>query len=150
VGILSLVQHLGEVVVPHDLALSALVVVNGLGLELLGESGDLSDVLLKVGEFILSIGDLCIQIADILNDIIDICIQPVIFVLVGDDLVLEDVLLVLELAGVLLEVIDFAFDVVVVEVEFLGVACQQFVVLAHSGCGLVQSESLVEEFFVVG
>lgn len=149
-GILSLIQHLCEIIIPHNLALSALVVVDGLRLELLRQPSHLRNVLLKISELILGIGDLCVQIADILNDIIDISIQPVIFVLVSNDLLLQDVLLTFQLSCVLLKVVDLALDVVVVESEFFGVARQEFVVLSHAGCGLVEPESFVEELLVVG
>lgn len=75
---------------------------------------------------------------------VDIRIKPIILILIGNDLLFEDVLLVLELACIFLEVIYFAFDVVVVEVEFFGVAGQQFVVFADSCGSLFESESLVE------
>lgn len=75
---------------------------------------------------------------------VDICIKAVIFILIGNDLLLEYVLLVLELTCIFFEVIYFALDVVVVESEFLGVAGQQFVVFADSCGSLFESESLVE------
>lgn len=57
-GVLCLVEHLGQVIVAHGLGLGGFVVVQGLALELFGESSHLGDVLLQCVEISMRIGGL--------------------------------------------------------------------------------------------
>ena len=121
VGILSLVQNLLEIIVPHILSLSSLVVVHGLRFILLRKRSNFSDIFLKGSEFILSIRNLCFQIANIVNSSIDVGVKSVVLVLVGDDLFFEDGFFMFQLVHIFLEVVYFPLDVVVVELVFLDI-----------------------------
>lgn len=57
-GVLCLIEHLGQVIVAHGLGLGGFVVVQGLALELFGESSHLGDVLLQCVEISMRIGGL--------------------------------------------------------------------------------------------
>ena len=121
-GILSLVQNLLEIIVPHILSLRSLVVVHGLRFIFLRKGSNFSDIFLKSSEFVLSIRNLCFQIANIFNSGIDVRVKSIILVLVGNDLFFEDGFFMFQLTHVFLEVIDFPLDIVIVELVFLDIS----------------------------
>ena len=121
VGILSLVQNLLEIIVPHILSLRSLVVVHGLRFIFLRKGSDFSDIFLKSSELVLSIRNLSFQIANIFNSGIDVGVKSVVLILVGDDLFFEDSFFMFQLVHVFLEVVYFPLDIVIVELVFLDI-----------------------------
>ena len=99
-GILSLVQNLLEIIVPHILSLRSLVVVHGLRFIFLRKGSDFSDIFLKSSELVLSIRNLSFQIANIFNSGIDVGVKSVVLILVGDDLFFEDSFFMFQLVHV--------------------------------------------------
>ena len=98
----------------------------------------------------MGVGDLCLQVGNIVDCSIDVRIQAIVFIFIGNDFLLQNGFLMFELTRVPVQVVNFSLYLVVVEVALFHVGAEELVILADSGCGLFEPESLVEELFVVG
>ena len=55
-----------------------------------------------------------------------------------------------QLTGVSIEIVNFSLNIIVVQLKLFNIGAQQFIIFAHSRGSLFESESFVEELFVIG
>ena len=113
--ILRLPDILCQIIILHNLILRGPLIMNTLTLVLICECGYRGDIPLQPYDIIVRVVDLVIQRGQVFDGGVDVRVELVVLVLVAEDFLFEECVLGLELGQVFLEVLDFVFDGLVVD-----------------------------------